>query len=811
MAGGLQFLRCGLRRLLRAPGPTLAVLLTLALGSGATFALFSALDAVVLHPLPYPDSDRLVVLGEGDQVPTEPLSAAELAFWRDRNGSGLQALVGCKYWLVDARLAATPEMLLALQVAGDFHAVTGVRPLLGRGLVAADQAAGAEPVVLVSHDLWQRRLGAPTDVPGHRIVLAGEPYSVVGVMPPGFRYPATEDLPGQRVEVWLPLRLDAAGWADAVDHSLETVARLAPGVSLTQARARLAAVGETAANAGATLPQAHRVSLRSLHEQVVGHLRLAFAVLLGSVFCVLLVCCANVGHLMLAKALAAERQIALKLTLGARWSDVAGEWLLDGLLLGLAGSLAGLLFAHYGIEVFRALDPVRLPNVDHLALGWPALLASLPVIAVAGGLGALVALLRVRRLDLQACLKEGSHQTVGTGRRRRRLARSLILFQVAAATTLAVAAGLLVLSYVELADTDPGFDTRRVLSAWILLPDSRYPDGAARARFYDRLFDRLEREPGVEVAGGVTNLPLTSSSWGSSLRLAGGATGGGGPGGELGAEFRIASRGYFSALRIPLLAGRPFGAEDRGGGARVALVDESLARRIAAGGDAVGALLSIDAAPGDPWRVVGVVGATRQADLEAPPAPTVYLPLAQYPTPFLVLAVRTPGEPGAAAATLRDTVLALDADQPLFNVRTMRELRAATTAEPRVRVFLLSLLAALALSLAILGVYGSISHSLGSRTRELAVRLALGAEPRGIRRLVLAEGLRLAGLGILLGLAVSALLMRLLSGLLFGVQPAEPLVYVGVALLLEAAAAAACYPLARRAGRVAPAATLAAS
>jgi putative ABC transport system permease protein len=807
MSGTFQSLRWSLRRLARARGPTLAVLLTLGLGSGATFALVSALDAVVLHPLPYPESDRLVAVGEGDQVPAQPLSAAQLAFWQGRDDSGLQALVGSKYWLVDARLAAGPEMLLALQVVGDFQAVTGVQPVLGRGLVTADQEAEAEPVVLVSHDLWQRRLGAPADVPGHRILLAGEPHTVVGVMPPGFRFPVGEDLPGQQVEVWIPLRMDAAAWTDALDHCFETVARLAPGVSLTQARARVAAVGEAGAGGATALPQRHRVSLRSLRQQVVGHLRLAFAVLLGSVFCVLLVCCANVGHLMLAKALAAERQIAIELTLGARWRDVAAEWLLEGLLLGVAGSLVGLLFAHFGIEIFRRLDPVRLPNVDGLTLGWPVLLLSLPLIAVAGGLGALVAVLRVRRLDLQSCLKEGSHQAVGAGGGRCRLARSLILFQVAASTVLAVAAGLLVLSYLQLTDTDPGFETRGVLTAWVLLPDARYADGEARARFFDQLFARLDQEAGIEVAGGVSNLPLTSSSWGSSLRVAGGAEG---LGGDLQAEFRVASRGYFPALRIPLVAGRPFGAEDRGGGARVALVDESLARRLAPDGSAVGTLLSIDAAPGDPWRVVGVVGATRQADLEAPVAPTVYLPLSQYPTPFLVLAVRTLGEPTATAARLRDTVVALDADQPLFNVRTLEQLRAATTAEARVRVFLLTLLAALALTLAVVGVYGSISHSLATRSRELAVRLALGAEPGGIRRLVLGEGLRLAGLGILLGLVVSVLLMRLLSGLLFGVQPAEPLVYAGVAALLEAAAAAACYPLARRAGRVAPAATLAA-
>jgi putative ABC transport system permease protein len=811
MAALLRNLRRALRRLARFPGSTLAALFTLALGSGATYAVFSAAETVFLRPLPYPESERLVTVSAGvDPDAREPIAAADLAFWQAQEGSGFQALTAYTHWLVTAGPRGAPEMLLALQLGGDFHSVVGVQPVRGRGLTREDQLPGAEPVVLVSHELAERLPGGGSGVLGTGIELGGELHNVVGVMPRGFRFPVKDELPGQRVEVWLPLRLTPAQWADPGYRFLDGVARLAPGIDLREARARTAVLASGTGEDGTSAVAQHRIALTSLHEATVGHLRLPFAILMTAVLCVFLVCCANVATLMLSRAVASGRSTAMKLALGARWRNLADDWLYEGVVLGVAGSAMGLLLAYWGIELFRRLDPARLPRIDDVALGIPAVLLALPVSAAAAGLGALAAILLARGTDLQATLKEGAQQAVGIGARRRHIGRALVLFEIATATLLAISAGLLVRSYLELRSVELGFETDRALTAWVLLPDARYPDPSDQARFFERFFDRLQNEPRIEVAGGVTHLPLTPSHWGTSLRLVGGEL----PGGRefLNAEFRPATPGYFDALRIPLKAGRRLEHGDHAGSGPVAVIDEALAARITGSDDparAVGKVLHLDAASGQQWDVVGVVGSTRQSEPRAPPVPTLYVPHAQFPTPLLVMTVRTTGDPRAAVETVRTSLLSLDPDQPMFYVQTMGELLATATAEERVRSILLLLLAGLALVLAVLGVYGSVAHSVALRSREFAIRLALGASPRGIGRQVLRGGIGLASAGIALGLLLAVGSTRVLAGLLYGVEVRDGLVFLTVVLLLECAALIACYPLARRAGQVEPARALA--
>jgi len=800
MLGLMWEVRYGLRKLLRQPGFTLAAVLTLGLGCGVTFAVFAVLEAVLLAPLPYPDGDRLVALWESQQGGERgSVAPAELDAWR-RGESGIETFAAYTYDLPNLTGVDTPEALLTLRTSASFLDVLGVEPLLGRGFRPEEGEAGATPVVLLGHGLWRRAFAGREDILGQKILLDGLSHTVIGVMPAGFEFPLVEELPGQRVAAWIPLTLGPAEWADRGDHSLEVIGRLAPGVTLGQARERVEGLARRFA---AERPgEEHGAGLAPLKEVVVGPLRGALGVLFGAVCCVLLIACANVGNLMLVRALSRERQTAVRFALGGSRLSVAREWLLESLLVALFGAGLGLVLARGALALFRALQPARLPRIDGVGVDSTVLLFAVGIALMAGLATAFAAIFQLGRSDLSETIREGGRGALGAGAARRLWRDGLVVVEMALATVLAVAAALLIKSFLTLSAVDPGFDSRGVLTSWLLLPDSRYSEPARIRLFFDELFTELEALPGVEAAGGVSHLPLTASRSGSGV-----ATADGDPV-RLTAELRIASPGYFPALGIRPREGRLF---DRGDGPesdRVAVINPVLATRLFPGASPLGRRVTLDAAPGESFRVVGVVGAIRHAGLDAAPEPEIYLPHAQVPSPLLVLTVKAAVPPATLAEELRQTVLTLDPEQPIFHLRSMEEIRATSTAEPRLRSALLGLFAGLAFALAAVGIYGVVACTLAERTREFALRLALGAERRQIEGMVLRSGLKLALAGVGVGLVAAAALVHLVASLLYGVGPFDPLVFAGVAILLVVTALAASYLPARRAGKIAPHAAL---
>lgn len=523
-------------------------------------------------------------------------------------------------------------------------------------------------------------------------------------------------------------------------------------------------------------------------------------VLGAAVLCVFLICCANVGNLMLVRAVSQQRQTAMKLALGAPRSRLVREWLAECLIVAAAGSAMGLLFAEWGLDLFRALNPVRVPRIDDIAIGVPVLLAAIPVTLAAGVVSALAAIYQTRGLDVASLLKTSSRSAAGTIGGQRRLTHGLLLFEIAASTTLAICGVLLIGSFLKLQAVHPGFDPRRVLTAWALLPEAAYPEPQQRERFFNQVFARLHALPGIEAAGGISNLPITNSAWGSGLHSA--DSGLRIPADGFTVQFRVAAAEYFRVMRIPLIKGRAFDTRDRADGARVALVDETLAARLCTDCDVLDKRVTLDGAPGDPWRIVGIVRSTRQASLDSQPQPTVYVPYQQVPLPFLVVTVRATSEPARIVESMKKTVASVDPVQALFNVETMDNILSASLAEARVRSYLLGLLSLVSLSLAVLGVYAAISHLLAERTHEFAIRLAVGANPRQVRTMIIAAAVKLTTIGVVLGIFGAVASMRLLSSLLFGVSGREPAVFAGVALALELATLLACSMPALRAGRI---------
>lgn len=790
-------LRYSLRKLIRWPSFTLTAVLTLALGCGVTCAVFAIVETVLLAPLPYPRGDRLISAWETqDGSSREGLAPAEFEFWRQQD-SGFSSLAAYTYALPNLTGVEVPETLLTLRASTSLLDVLGVEPLLGRGFQPGEDESSAEPVVVLSHGLWRRCFGGEDDVLGEGILLDGVRHTVVGVMPEGFRFPLGEELPGQRVAAWMPLRLGPGERADWGEHHLEVVGRLAPGVSLAQARERTEEVARRMAQARPDPGSHDGVALVPLKDELVGASRGALTVLFGAVCCVLLICCANVGNLMLIRAVAQQRQSAVRLALGAsRWS-VAREWLVESLLLAFLGAAGGLLLARWGLALFHRFQPVRLPRVDQVGVDGTVVLFAFGIALLVGLVTAMVAVFGLGQGNLQEGLREGG-RGAGPAGPRRRWRGSLVLTEVALATFLTVGATLLIKSFLALSAVDPGFDPRRVLTSWLLLPQARYAGPEQVGGFYEELFRELETLPGVERAGGVSNLPFTASAAASGMRTLDSAPT------RMTTGFRVASPGYFPALGIRLRSGRLFSSTDRLDGQRVAVVNEILARRLWPGRDPIGERVLLDAAPGGPWRVVGVVGSIHHGGLGIAPEPEIYVPHAQAPTPFLVLAVKTRGQPEALADELRRAVLALAPDQPVFNVQPMENLLAESTAEPRLRSALLGLFAFLALTLATVGIYGVVAYSLTERSPELALRMALGAQPRQVEGMVVRSGLKVALLGVGLGLLLAAGLARLMSSLLFGVHPFDVGSFLGVAVLLATTALLASYLPARRAGRISP-------
>jgi putative ABC transport system permease protein len=787
-------LRYALRQLLRAPGFTLVAVLTLALGIGANTAIFSAIDGVMLKPLPYADPGRLVLLyGTYPQTGRTGTSLPDYRDWREQ-GRFFSDLAA--FTVTSSNLATgsgEPDRVSRAITTANFFRTLGVRPERGRFFAEGEDRGGGEQVAVISHQLWQDRLGGAADAVGRKVQLHGRAFTVIGVAPPGFRF-------GEPVDVWTPLNQD--GQQPRRAEFLDVVGRLAHGVTLQRAQVEMKAVSERLARQYPQTNATIRSEVAGLREEVVGKVRPALLAFMGAVGLVLLIACANVANLLLTRAAAREREIAVRVALGAGRRRILRQLVTESLLISALGAAAGVALAYAAIQAVRGAESELIPRfadvgIDLRVLGFTALLAL--VTGVLFGLSPAVQFGWVRvggvlRGSRGTAGRQGSH----------RFRSALVAGEVALALMLLVGAGLFVRSFVQMQHVDAGFDPTGVLTAKVALPAAQYAEPARQREFYARLLERLRTAPGVTTVALGSNVPLSGGAGYLSFSVEGLPPA---PADVMqDAQPFVVTPGYLEALRIPVVQGRAFSEQDHADAPQVALINRGMAKKFWGTRNPIGSRISFD---GTTWQtVVGVVGDTRVEGLTAAPYAQVYLPFAQAPQGGMTVLARTTADPAATGAAVRQAVRALDPALPVYDVRTMEQLSARSVLRPRVGTGMLGVFAAIALTLAAIGIYGLIAYSVSQRTREIGVRLALGATPAEMQRLVLRQGMSPALAGVVIGAVGAAAATRWIRGMLYGVAPSDPATFAAVPLFLTAVALLACWIPARRATRVDPAVAL---
>ncbi len=801
-----QDLRYGFRMLARNPGFTAVAVLTLALGIGANTTIFSVVNAILLRPLPYPEADRLVRVWQhspGSGFPLVGLSEFEWTEYRQHQHSFEGIAV---YFTAGANLTGQGEALRvnAAVVSANFFSVLGVEPGLGRAFTPEEDTPGNDQVIVLEHGFWQRRFGSDPDVVGQAVVLNGRKQLVVGVMPPGFAYP-----PGE-VDLWVPIAIDTANLNSSA-HYLSALARIKPGETFEQASAEF---NNLALQQLQEYPDRYPQNagwgghLVRLHESLVGAVRPALLVLLAAVGLVLLVACANVANLLLARGVERKKEIAIRMALGASRVAIMKQLLTEGVLLALMGGATGLLLAAWSVDFLPALLPEGLLNYTGVGIDLGVLAFTLVVSIVTVVLFGVVPAWQTSNPDLHVALKEGGRSSnIGGHRRLRHL---LVVSEVALSLVLLIGAGLLAKSLSRLLDVDQGFRTENILTFRVSLPAARYDEAHKVTAFYRELFEKLGGLPGVTSAGGTQHLPLggTRGSWRLVVDGLPPEPGSPIPYARVEADLFSVSPGYFDAIGMEIVKGRGFRESDTLTSPRAVVVDELFVRRFWPGGEEplgkkVDILQNIGDTPN--WRtIVGVVRHAKHYGPAAKGREQVYFPYTQRPVNSMFATMRTAGESRGILPTVRSQVASLDPDLPIYNLRTMEQRLAQTVAQPRFTAWLLSIFALLAVVLASVGLYGVISYSVSRRTHEIGIRMALGAQPHDILKLVVGQGMVLTLAGVGVGLAASFALTRFLESLLFGVSATDPATFTAVSVLLAAVALLACYIPARRATKIDP-------
>jgi predicted permease len=805
----LQDLRYGARILLKQPGFTLIAVITLALGIGANTAIFSIVNGLLLNPLPYRNAERLAIIwthSPGANVALDWPSPGQFSALKTEN-SVFEQLALAQGSNVILTGNAEPERLGAVRASSAVFSLLGAQAMLGRVFLPEEDMPDKTLTVILSHGLWRRRFGGDPKVLGQTLTINGRSYSVVGVMPPDFEL-GHEVMPTvgsvAQAELLLPLPLSAERMNNHGDENYNVLARLKPGATIAQAQTELnLAVRRLEQQFPDRYPSSRRFSfsIRPLLEQAVGDVRLALYVLLGSVGCVLLIACANVANLLLARAATREREMAVRTAIGAgRWR-VVRQLLTESVLLSTAGGALGLLLAVWGLALLRWLDPGDIPRLAAIGIDNRVLAFTTAVAVLTGILFGLAPALRSSHVNLSETLKEGGRSLVGGHHRLRNL---LVVIEIAIAVVLLIGAGLLIRSFSRAQQVEPGFAPQNVLSMRMALVGQSYSEEARRVNFYQQLWERIRRLPGVEAAGGVSALPLTGGiGWGSVTIEGYDASSGQS---MIQSDFRIASVGYFETMKIPLIRGRFFAEQDAKESQRVVIVDENLARTYWPNADPIGKRMKLGAANGDsPWMtVVGVVANVKHYALDTDSRVALYMPHMQNGAGSLSIAVRTTTDPLGMAASVTREARALDPNLPLYDVKTMRQWLSDSLARRRFAMLMLGLFAMVAALLAGVGIYGVMSYSVAQRTREIGIRVALGAQTRDVLRLIVRQGMSLAGIGVGLGLLAAIAATRLMVSLLFGVRATDPLTFAVIALLLALVALVACWIPARRATKVDP-------
>jgi predicted permease len=803
-------LRYGLRILTKKPGFTIIAIITLALGIGANSTIFSVVNGLLLRPLPYRDSERLAIIwthSPGSNVDQDWPSPGQYAAVEAHNSAFEEiAIAQGANLILTGR--GTPERLGVVRTSPVLFSLLGVQPALGRAFMPEDSTPDKPPTAILSHGVWQQRFGGDPGVLDQVVTLNGRSHTVVGVMPPDFSL-SYEVMPTvgaiAQADILLPLVMDGEFLNRQGDENYNLLARLKPGMTVAQAQAGLdAAVQSLEERFPDSYPASRRFSMtvRPLLEQVVGDVRPALLVLLGAVGCVLLIACANVANLLLARGASREKEMAIRTALGAGRTRVVRQLLTESVLLAILGGTLGLLMAIWGIDALRSLNPGNIPLMQNISIDGRVLAFTFAVAMITGILFGLAPAVRSSQVNLNESLKEGGRSFVGS--RHHRLRNLLVVAEMALSLMLLIGAGLLIRSFVRVQQVEPGFVPQNVLSMRLSVIGPEYAEEARRMAFYQQLWERVGRLPGVESAGGANILPLSGSiSWGSitieGYEAASGQS-------AIQADQRVASVGYFETMKIPLISGRFFGEQDTRDSTKVVIVDENLASTYWPDADPIGKRLKRGGAASDsPWlTVVGVVANVKQYALDADSRVTLYAPHTQAPSSTMFVTVRTSGDPRAVAAAVTGEARSIDPNVPVYDVKTMDERLSQSLARRRFAMLALGLFAAVAMLLAAVGIYGLMSYAVAERTREIGIRVALGAQTGDVLKLVVGQGMLLAAVGVAVGLVGAAGVTRVMSSLLFGVGATDPVTFAAPSLLLAGVALLACYLPARRAMRVDP-------
>jgi predicted permease len=808
----LQDIRFGSRMLRKSPGFTAVAVLTLALGIGASAAVFSLVNAILLKPLPYPDSSRIVlpelISPPGVNLGSEYIPWGQLQFRiLTRDAHPFQTVSAFQNDSFNLTGAGEPTFLDGFRASQEFFPSLGVSPALGRTFTTEEDRPGHEYEVIISDWLWRERFAADRDILARTIELNGYAYTVVGVMPAGFAFPRAEEMPSsfnfpREPQLWVPLALPAE--PKPGPSELAVIGRLKPGVTVPQAQAAMDLITKHVEEQDHRWKGWFTTRMVPLQRQVVGDTRLPLQLMLGAVCIVLLIACSNVANLLLTRSLARRREFTLRAALGAGRARLIRQLLTESLLIAIAAGAVGILIANAGIYFVKTLGPSNIPRLREVALDMPVLAFALGISLATGILFGLAPAISAARENLVDSLKEGGQRSGGS-RMSPRLRNALLVSQVALALVLVVAAGLLTRTFFQLLGADGGFNAERVLTFQLPLPALKYADQNQIVALFQNMLERLRAVPGVQSAGIGETVPMSGEGESTTIRIPDH------PAASLKempfANFAVVSPGFFAAVGTPLLRGRDFQETDTTDSMPVAIVNKAMERKYWPSEGALGKQLGPGSTRYPLSTIVGVVSDVKHTSLREETAPEMYVLYNQKPWPSMLnmrVAVRTKAEPAAMTENVRDAVHAIDPDLPLAKVATLATLVDDSMAQPRFSVFLLGAFGVLALLLASIGMYGVISYSVLQRTQEIGIRMALGAQRRKVFGMVLGQGARLAGLGIAIGFVAALGVTRLMASFLYGVRPTDPLTFAGVSLLLLGIALLACYLPARRAMRVDP-------
>jgi putative ABC transport system permease protein len=789
-------LRVGVRMLAKSPGFTILAVTALALGIGANTAIFSVVNAVMLRRMPFENPQRLAMIWEESPRTsrTNVVNPNNFLAWQARNHS-FERMAAFVEFDVGITGDGEPEVVSNLAVSDGFFQILGVQPLLGRWFTAREDSPANDNVAILSEGFWRRRYGADRNILGRKIAINTREYAIVGVMPDRFRFPKT------KADLWQPLGLDGA--RSYGGRYLMTIARLREGVAIDGAQAEMNGIAAQLQRERPEFDSKWGITVSGLREQAVGDVRKPLLVLLSAVGLVLLIACANVANLMLMRAAGRGREVAIRTAVGASAGRIVRQLLIESLLLALMSGAAGLGIGIWMMDLLRGAlpDTIDYATLKDIPFDTTVFLFAAAVSLATGLLFGLTPALKAARMDVQQALRDGGRAVAG---QRSMIRQALVVAEVALSMTLLIGAGLLIRSFARLASVDPGFDARHVLSMQLSVA-RRFPSGAKMAEFTAELLNRVRALPGVEAAGASHFLPLGRIIPGTGFWRADRPQPNRGE--EPVTDVLVVMPGYFAAMRTPVLRGRVFDGRDRADVPHRVVINQALARRFFPNESPVGKVLAVEWGK-DPYEIIGVVGDVHQDSLDAEVKSEVFICNLQEPTGPVYLVARTHGNPRALAKPIEAEVHALNQDIPISDVKTMDEYVGDAVAEPRFHTILLGGFSVLALVLAAVGIFGVISYSVAQRTKEIGLRLALGAERGSVMRLMVAQGMGLAGAGIAAGLGGSVAVMRILQTLLFGVTPTDTATFAGAAVILGLVALAACYLPARRAAAVDPMETL---